>query len=128
MPPPKEALVVGSTHVGDADLGTLLEKLKYTVTARQDFGQAPERREDHRYDLVVVNASTPATDWQRVLNTVRSATSSPAIVIAARPVDEIDVRHALSAGAYLVLDGPLTATQMRSLISRDSDWLFVALR
>ena len=78
--------------------------------------------------MALINADAPDIDWRGQLRAVRSATETLTLVLAQLPVDEVDTRDALAAGAYIVVDDPLTAATLSVLMSRERNWLFVALR
>jgi DNA-binding NtrC family response regulator len=125
---PKEALIIGRRRIGATDLSGVLKDVGLEVLALECAGQLREDVGPGRFAVALINADTPDIDWRGQLRAVRSATDTLTLVLAQWPVAEVDTRDAMAAGAYLVVDGPLTATTLSVLISRERIWLFVALR
>ena len=128
MNSPKEALIIGGRRFGAVDLSGLLEDLGLEVQVLEFFGQLGEHLGPGRFAIVLINADTPHIDWRGQLRAVTGATQALTLVLARWPVAEEDTRDAMAAGAYIVVDDPMTAETLSILMSRERNWLFVALR
>ena len=128
MPQTKHALVVENDQDMAGELTELLKKIGFRVTLLEDPSQAPGALESHEYEVALMNMQLPDQSWQKTLSLVRNASKSTTIIMMARAPEENDVRNALNAGSYAVLERPLTRDQLTSLIAPKNSGMFVALR
>ena len=66
--------------------------------------------------------------WRATSRRVKGLSRTTSVIMMARSADEEDVRLALNAGAYVVLDRPLAREQVAGLISSQSEGLLVVVR
>ena len=124
----KKALIVEEDQVFAAELRSLLNSLGFTVTMLRDPGQVAETLGSRQYEVALVNIAFPKMNWRGTLRTLKHASRTTSVITLARSADEDDMRLALHAGTYMVMDRPLTPEQLTDLISVSNDGLFVVLR
>ena len=128
MPQTKHALLVENDENMAGELTELLKKIGFRVTVLENPSEAPGALESHEYEVALMNMQLPDQSWQNTLNLVRNASKSTTIIMIARAPEEDDVRTALNAGSYAVLERPLTQDQLTSLIAPKNSGMFVSLR
>ena len=128
MPQTKHALLVENDQDMADELTDLLKGIGFRVTILEDPTEALGALESHEYEVALMNMQLPEQSWQKTLNMVREASRSTIIIMIARAPAENDVRTALNAGSYAVLERPLTKDQLTSLIAPKNSGMFVALR
>ncbi len=128
MPQTKHALLVENDQDMADELTDLLKGIGFRVTILEDPTEALGALESHEYEVALINMQLPEKSWQNTLNLVREASRSTIIIMIARAPGENDVRTALNAGSYAVLERPLTKDQLTSLIAPKNSGMFVALR
>lgn len=128
MPQTKHALLVENDQDMADELTDLLKGIGFRVTILEDPTEALGALESHEYEVALINMQLPEQSWQNTLNMVREASRSTIIIMIARAPGENDVRTALNAGSYAVLERPLTKDQLTSLIAPKNSGMFVALR
>ena len=128
MPQTKHALLVENDQDMADELTDLLKGIGFRVTILEDPTEALGALESHEYEVALINMQLPEQSWQNTLNMVREASRSTIIIMIARAPGENDVRTALNAGSYAVLERPLTKDQLTSLIVPKNSGMFVALR
>ncbi len=128
MPQTKHALIVENDQNMAGELTDLLKGIGFRVTILEDPSEAPGALESHEYEVALMNMQLPDQSWQNTLNMVREASRSTTIIVIARAPEENDVRTALNAGSYAVLERPLTKDQLTSLIAPKNSGMFVSLR
>ncbi len=128
MPQTKHALLVENDQDMADELTDLLKGIGFRVTILEDPTEALGALESHEYEVALMNMQLPEQSWQNTLNMVREASRSTIIIMIARAPGENDVRTALNAGSYAVLERPLTKDQLTSLIAPKNSGMFVALR
>ena len=128
MPQTKHALLVENDQDMAGELSGLLKGIGFKVTILEDPSEAPGALESHEYEVALMNMQLPDQSWQKTLSLVRDASKSTTIIIIARAPEENDVRTALNAGSYAVLERPITREQLTSLIVPKNSGMFVALR
>ena len=111
-----------------SEMTELLKGIGFKVTRLENPTDALGALESHEYEVALMNMQLPDQSWQNTLNLVRHASKSTTIIIIARAPEEDDVRTALNAGSYAVLERPLTRDQLTSLIAPKNSGMFVALR
>jgi DNA-binding response OmpR family regulator len=128
MPQTKHALIVENDQNMAGELTDLLKGIGFRVTILEDPSEAPGALESHEYEVALMNMQLPDQSWQNTLKMVREASRSTTIIMIARAPEENDVRTALNAGSYAVLERPLTKDQLTSLIAPKNSGMFVSLR
>ena len=128
MPQTKHALFVENDQDMADELTDLLKGIGFRVTILKDPTEALGALESHEYEVALMNMQLPEQSWQNTLSMVREASRSTIIIMIARAPEENDVRTALNAGSYAVLERPLTKDQLTSLIVPKNSGMFVALR
>ena len=128
MPQTKHALIVENDENMAGELTELLKKIGFKVTLMENPSEALGALESHEYEVALMNMQLPDQSWQNTLSSVRKASKSTTIIMIAKAPEENDVRTALNAGSYAVLDRPLTQDQLSSLIAPKNSGMFVALR
>ena len=124
----KQALIVDEDRDTAGELKVLLDSLGFKVTMLEDPNQVAETLGANQYEVALMNMTLPDMTWRRTLRTVKSAAHNTTVIMMTRSVDEDDVRNALNAGAYIVLERPLSQEQMNHVISSRNDGMFVLLR
>ena len=128
MPQTKHALIVENDQNMAGELSELLKGIGFKVTILEDPTEAPGALESHEYEVALMNMRLPDHSWQKTLSSVRDASKSTTIIMIARAPEENDVRTALNAGSYAVLERPLTRDQLTNLIAPKNSGMFVALK
>ncbi len=128
MPQTKHALLVENDQNMAGELSDLLKGIGFRVTLLEEPTEALGALESHEYEVALMNMQLPDQSWQNTLKMVRDASKSTTIIMIARAPEENDVRTALNAGSYAVLERPLTQDQLTSLIAPKNSGMFVALR
>ncbi len=130
MPNPslKTALMVSQDPDTASEIQSLLHDLGYKVTKLQDPSSIEDQLAKARYQLVILNQVLQGMSWHQTLRTVKRMALNSAVIVMASSAAEVDIRDALSAGSYAVLDRPLAKHDMASLIDYSSGGLFLALR
>ena len=128
MPQTKHALLVEDDQNMAVELSDLLKRIGFRVTVLEEPTEALGALESHEYEVALMNMQLPDQSWQDTLKTVRYASKSTTIIMIARAPEENDVRTALNAGSYAVLERPLSQDQLSNLIAPKNSGMFVALR
>ena len=124
----KQALIVDGDHDIAEELQAILDGLGFKVTTLEDTNQVAETLEANQYEVALMNMTLPDMTWRKTLRAVKSVAQDTTVIMMTRSVDEDDVRNALHAGAYIVLERPLSQEQMTHVISPRNDGMFVLLR
>ena len=124
----KQALIVDGDHDIAEELQAILDGLGFKVTTLEDTNQVAETLEANQYEVALMNMTLPDMTWRKTLRAVKSVAQDTTVIMMTRSVDEDDVRNALHAGAYIVLERPLSQEQMNHVISPRNDGMFVLLR
>ena len=124
----KQALIVDGDHDIAEELQAILDGLGFEVTTLEDTNQVAETLEANQYEVALMNMTLPDMTWRKTLRAVKSVAQDTTVIMMTRSVDEDDVRNALHAGAYIVLERPLSQEQMNHVISPRNDGMFVLLR
>ena len=124
----KQAIIVDVDHDTAGELKELLDSMGFEVTTLEDPNQATEIMGANQYEVALMNMTLPDMTWRKTFRVVKSAAHDTTVIMMARSVDENDVRNALTAGAYIVLERPLSQEQMSHVISPRNDGMFVLLR
>jgi len=66
--------------------------------------------------------------WRSTLTTLKSKSKTTRLVMVTRQVDEAEMRSALTAGAYIVLDRPVSEAKVADILSLPRDGQFVVFR
>ena len=128
MPQTKHALLVEDDQNMAVELSDLLKRIGFRVTVLEEPTEALGALESHEYEVALMNMQLPDQSWQDTLKAVRNASKSTTIIMIARAPEENDVRTALNAGSYAVLERPLSQDQLSNLIAPKNSGMFVALR
>lgn len=127
MPEQVDALLVGGRRFV-AELRPLLDALGYRVGLAEDMDQARRSMAARRYQLALVDV-TEARGWRRSIGVLKRVSRDTAVIaVALAPPEEAEVRSALSAGAYAVLDRPLEPEGVRSVFHPRNDGMLVVVR
>ena len=124
----KQALIVDGDHDTAVELKELLDSMGFEVTTLEDPNQVTETLGTNRFEVALMNMTFPDMTWRKTFRVVKSAAHDTTVIMMARSVGEDDVRNALTAGAYAVLERPLSQEQMNHVISPRNDGMFVLLR
>lgn len=128
MPRTKQALIIDDDQDVTGELKSLLNGLGYKVTTLQNASAITDAIGTRQYEVALVNMRLPDANWRRTFRAVKTASKTTTVIMMARSPDEDDVRYALNAGSYIVLNRPLSRDQLNSIISPRNDGLFVVLR
>ncbi len=124
----KQALIVDENHEVAEELQVILDGMGFKVTTLEDVNQVAETLGTNHYEVALMNMTLPDMTWRKTLRAVKSVAQDTTVIMMTRSVDEDDVRNALHAGAYIVLERPLSQEQMSHVISPLNDGMFVLLR
>ena len=128
MPQIRQALIMDDDEEVVVELRSLLRGLGFRVTTISDPALLEDTLGDRRYELALVNLALPDKSWPGTFQTIKSASRTTTVVMMTRHADEKDVRLAYTAGAFMMLDRPVTSEQLAGLTSPQADGLFVVLR
>ncbi len=128
MPRTKQALIIDDDQDVTGELKSLLNSLGYKVTTLQNASAITDAIGTRQYEVALVNMRLPDANWRRTFRAVKTASKTTTVIMMARSPDEDDVRYALNAGSYIVLNRPLSRDQLNCIISPRNDGLFVVLR
>jgi len=124
----KQALIVDENHDIAEELQSILDGMGFKVTTLEDTNKVSETLGNSQYEFALMNMTLPDMTWRKTLRAVKSVAQNTTVIMMTRSVDEDDVRNALHAGAYIVLERPLNKEQMKHVISPQNDGMFVLLR
>ena len=124
----KQALIVDENHEVAEELQVILDGLDFKVTTLEDANTVAETLGTSQYEVALVNMTLPDMTWRKTLRAVKSVAQDTTVIMMTCSVDEDDVRNALHAGAYIVLERPLSQEQINHVISPRNDGMFVLLR
>ncbi len=124
----KQALIVDENHEVAEELQVILDGLGFKVTTLEDANTVAETLGTSQYEVALVNMTLPDMTWRKTLRAVKSVAQDTTVIMMTCSVDEDDVRNALHAGAYIVLERPLSQEQINHVISPRNDGMFVLLR
>ena len=128
MPQVKRALVVTDDSALQQELSTVLKGIGYKVTATRDTSRTQEALGSRQYEIAFIGAPLPDMSWRSTVATLKSKSRTTRLVMVTRQVEEAEMRAALTAGAYIVLDRPITEAELEDIISVSRDGQFVVLR
>ncbi len=128
MPRKRQALIVEDDAELTSELESLLDRLGFEVTRIQEPDRVEETIGNHVYEVALLNAALPDLSWRRTLRVVKNASRTTTVIMITRHAGDEDIRVALNAGAYAAVERPLDPRKLTTLISPQSDGLFVALR
>ncbi len=128
MPRTKQALIIDDDQDVTGELKLLLNGLGYKVTTLQNASAITDAIGTRQYEVALVNMRLPDANWRRTFRAVKTASKTTTVIMMARSPDEDDLRYALNAGSYIVLNRPLSRDQLNCIISPRNDGLFVVLR
>ena len=124
----KQALIVTDDRVLQQELSTVLKGIGYRVTAARDTSKSQEALGSRQYEIAFIGAPLPEMSWRSTLTALKSKSRTTRLVMVTRQVQEAEMRAALTAGAYIVLDRPISETELEDIISLSRDGQFVVLR
>lgn len=128
MPQVKQALVVTEDRALQQELSTVLKGIGYRVTAAGDTSKTQEALGSRQYEVAFIGARLPEMSWRSTVTTLKSKSPTTRLVMVTRQVDEAEMRSALIAGAYIVLDRPVSEAKVSDILSLPGDGQFVVLR
>ena len=128
MPNVKQALIVEDNRDMAAELESLLMEMGFKVTTIQEPEKVAPTLEGRDYEVALMNMTLPGMNWRRTISTIKNTARTTTIIAVKQSPNEDDVRLALNAGAYAVVDRPLTEKQLTNLLSPQNDGMFIALR
>ena len=128
MPDTKNALLVMDDNELSPEITTLLGDLGYEVTEILDVSTVPENLMGHRYDLLVMGATLPDLSWQATVKDLRKISRSTSVMMITRTARDTDLRSALNAGGYAVLERPISLKKLSDIIALPRYGMFVLIR
>ena len=128
MPQLKQALVVTSDRVLQQELSTVLKGIGYRVTSTQDTSKTQEALGNRKYEIAFIGAPLPDMSWRSTVTILKSKSRTTRLVMVTRQVDEAEMRSALTAGAYIVLDRPVSEEKVANILALPRDGQFVVFR
>ena len=124
----KQALIVTDDRVLQQELSTVLKGIGYRVTASRDTSRTQEALGSRQYEIAFIGAPLPEMSWRSTLTTLKSKSRTTRLVMVTRKVDEAEMRSALTTGAYIVLDRPVSEAEIADILSLPKDGQLVVLR
>ncbi len=109
-------------------MSAILEGIGYDVTVIDNVWQTQETLGSRQYEVAVMGESLPNLNWQNTLKTIKQSSRTTRVLMTTRQAPEGDLRSALNAGAYVVLDRPVSQDQISDILGLQKDGLFVVLR
>jgi len=128
MPQVKQALIVTADRALQQELSTVLKGIGYRVTSSRDASKTQEALGNRQYEIAFIGAPLPEMSWRSTLTTLKSKSKTTRLVMVTRQVDEAEMRSALTAGAYIVLDRPVSEAKVADILSLPRDGQFVVFR
>jgi DNA-binding response OmpR family regulator len=128
MPDTKKALMTMADSELSQELAILLDGLGYLVTEILDVSHVLENLTDNRYDLLVMGGTLPDISWQDTVNELRKTSNASRVMMMTRAAGEADLRSALNAGGYAVLERPISPTKLSDIIALPRYGMFVVVR
>ena len=128
MPQVKQALIVTDDRALQQELSTVLKGIGYRVTSSRDASKTQEALGNRQYEVAFIGAPLPEMSWRSTLTTLKSKSKTTRLVMVTRQVDEAEMRSALTAGAYIVLDRPVSEAKVADILSLPRDGQFVVFR
>ena len=128
MPDTKKALMTMADSELSQELATLLNGLGYQVTEIVDVSHILENLTANRYDLLVMGAALPDLSWQNTVDELRKTSNAARVVLMTRAAGEADLRSALNAGGYAVLERPISPAKLSDIIALPRYGMFVLVR
>ena len=123
----QDLLVTGDDVLRD-EMSAILEGIGYDVTVIDNVWQTQETLGSRQYEVAVMGESLPNLNWQNTLKTIKQSSRTTRVLMMTRQAPEEDLRSALNAGAYVVLDRPVSQDQVSDILGLQKDGLFVVLR
>ncbi|MDP6071611.1 MAG: response regulator [SAR202 cluster bacterium] len=123
----QDLLVTGDDVLRD-EMSAILEGIGYDVTVIDNVWQTQETLGSRQYEVAVMGESLPNLNWQNTLKTIKQSSRTTRVLMTTRQAPEGDLRSALNAGAYVVLDRPVSQDQISDILGLQKDGLFVVLR
>ncbi|MDP7534838.1 MAG: response regulator [SAR202 cluster bacterium] len=124
----RQALLVTGDDVLRDEMSAILEGIGYDVTVIDNVWQTQETLGSRQYEVAVMGESLPNLNWQNTLKTIKQSSRTTRVLMTTRQAPEGDLRSALNAGAYVVLDRPVSQDQISDILGLQKDGLFVVLR
>ena len=128
MPDTKNALLVMDDDELVHELITLLDGMGYQSTEIAEVSSVREHLVTNRYDLLVMGATLPDLSWRATMNNLRNITHAASVMMITRTARDTDLRSALSAGGYAVLDRPISPEKLSGIIALRRYGMFVLVR
>jgi CheY-like chemotaxis protein len=82
----------------------------------------------NRYDLLVLRMTLPDLDWPDTVASLRKTSNASRLMMITQTADKADLRSALSAGVYAVLEHPITPAKLSNMIALPRYGMFVLVR
>jgi CheY-like chemotaxis protein len=128
MPDNNTALLVMDNGVLHQEITTLLNGLGYQVTDTVTVSDVLEHLVTNRYDLLVLGMTLPNLDWRDTVRRLRNTSNASRVMMITQTADKADLRSALSAGVYAVLEHPITPANLSDMIALPRYGMFVLIR
>jgi CheY-like chemotaxis protein len=128
MPDNNTALLIMDKGVFNQEITALLDGLGYQVTDNVAVSEVLEHLLTNRYDLLVLGMTLPDLDWHRTVTRLRQTSNASRVMMITQTADKADLRSALSAGVYAVLEHPITPAKLSDMIALPRYGMFVLVR
>lgn len=128
MPQVKQALIVTDDRALQQELSTVLKGIGYKVTATRDTSKSQEALGNRQYEVAFIGAPLPELSWRSTVTTLKSKSRTTRLVMVTRQIDEAEMRSALTAGTYIVIDRPVSEAKVSDILSLPGDGQLVVLR
>ena len=128
MPKLKQALVVTDDEEVQQELLSVLKRIGYKVTSTRDTSRTQEALGNRQYEIALIGASLPEMTWRSTVTLLKSKSRTTRLVMVTRRADEAEMRSALTAGAYIVLDRPVSEEEVADILSLPRDGQLLILR
>ncbi|MCH8310413.1 MAG: response regulator [Chloroflexi bacterium] len=128
MPDTKSVLLVMNEGELSRELNTLLGGMGYLVTELADVSNMREHLDSHRYDLLVMGTALPDLNWRATVTDIRNTTNVARVMMITCDAQDADLRSALSAGSYVVLERPISPTKLSDIIALRRYGMYLVVR
>lgn len=124
----KNALLVMDDGELCQELIALLDDMGYQVTEIDGMSDVREHLVSHKYDVLIMGATLPDLSWKATVNDLRNTTHAARVMMITRTAQDANLRSALRAGGYAVLERPISSTQLSNIIALGRYGMFVLAR
>ncbi len=124
----KRTLIVDPNGSLATEITPLLLSIGSTVTSVHEFDHLAETVGSRRYETALLNVTDRDEQWRETWQELKQTARTTTLIAISMVANESELPGALSAGAYVVLDSPMSRESLGNLVRSENDGLFVFLR